>query len=103
MMRSICTDMSVPAITVAIMFESIELPGAETVHDLDDLELLDAMALATLVETAAIDVRLAAIQEIYRRGLRATAGSAPKPSSRRAALGSPRRRRRKARKRRRRH
>jgi len=102
MMRTFCTDMSGLAVIVANMFETIELPGPETVPDLDDLGLLDAMALATVVETAAIDVRVAAIREIYRRGLRAATGSAPKPSSPRAALGSPRRRRRKARKRRRR-
>ncbi|MBE1550114.1 hypothetical protein GGC64_004154 [Mycobacterium sp. OAS707] len=84
------------------MFETIDLPGPETFPDLDDLGLLDAMLLATVVETAAMDVRVAAIQEIYRRGLRAATGSAPTPSSPRVALGSPRRRRRKARKRRRR-
>ena len=102
MMRVNCAEMSVNAARVAIMFETIELPGPETVRDLDDLGLLDAMALATVVETAAIDVRLAAIREIYRRGLGVAAGSAPAPSRPSASLGSPRRRRRKARKRRRR-
>jgi hypothetical protein len=84
------------------MFESIELPNADVVADLDDVGLLDAMALATVVETAAIDVRVAAIREIYQRGLGAIAGTRPKPPRPRAALPSPRRRRRKARKRRRR-
>ena len=103
MMLSNHIDMSVVASTVARMFETVELPGPETVPDLDDLGLLDAMAVATLIETAAVDVRVAAIREIYRRGLRATAGPAPKPSSPRAGRGSRGGRRRKARKRRRRH
>ena len=53
MMLSSRTDMSVLATSVPIMFETIELRGPETVPDLDDLGLLDAMALATVVETAA--------------------------------------------------
>jgi hypothetical protein len=96
-------DMSVRHISVAGMFETIELPLPDAVINLDDLGLLDAMALATLVETAAIDVRVAAVREIYRRGLGSAAGSAPTPTGPRAASASPRRRRRKTRKRRRRH
>jgi hypothetical protein len=84
------------------MFETIELPEAGSVADLDDLGLLDAMALATVVETAAIDVRIAAIREIYRRGLGSVASTRPNPTRRSAAVPSSRRRRRKARKRRRR-
>jgi hypothetical protein len=80
------------------MFESFELPTPEAVADLDDLGLLDTMALATMVETAAFEVRTAAIQEIYTRQLRAT--SRPTPTRQRAALPSRRRRRRKGRKRR---
>ena len=87
--------------TIEIMFESVELPSPDVIADLDDLELLDAMAVATVVETAAIDVRIAVIEEIYRRQMRATAGTRPQPAHPRAALPSPRRRRRrKARKRR---
>jgi hypothetical protein len=85
---------------VALMFESFELPPPEAVADLDDLGLLDTMALATMVETAAFEVRTAVISEIYTRQLRAT--SRPKPARPHAALPSRRRHRRKARKRRRR-
>jgi hypothetical protein len=82
------------------MFESIELPFPEDVAGLDDVGLLDAMAVATVVETAAIDVRIAAIHEIYRRNMSSTAGTGAKPTPPHAAVPSSRRRRRKARKRR---
>ena len=94
--------MSVSRSSIASMFETIELPDADVVADLDDLGLLDAMALATVVETAAIDVRVAAIREIYRRGLGSIAGPRPNPPRLHAARPSSRCRRRKARKRRRR-
>ncbi|HEX2285524.1 MAG TPA: hypothetical protein VHI10_12010 [Mycobacterium sp.] len=81
------------------MFESFELPPPEAVADLDDLGLLDTMALATMVETAAFEVRTAVISEIYTRQLHAT--SRPETARPHAALPS-RRRRRKSRKRRRR-
>ena len=67
---------------------------------MDDVGLLNTMALATVVETTAIDLRIAALQEIYLRGLRSSAGSRPQPPHPRAALPSPRSKRRKRRKRR---
>jgi hypothetical protein len=84
----------------ATMFESFELPTPEAVASLDDVGLLDTMALATVVETAAFEVRSAAIHEIYVRQMRAA--TRPTPSRPTAALPSRRRRRRKARKRNRR-
>jgi hypothetical protein len=80
------------------MFETIELPAPETLASLDDLGLVDAVDTATLVESLAMEVRVAAIQEMYTRQLEAVAGAGPTP----AALPSapPRRRRRNARKRR---
>ena len=86
--------------TIEPMFESMELPHPDEVAGMDDVGLLDALALATVVETTAIDLRIAAIQEIYLRGLRSGAGTRPQPPRPRAALPSPRRQRRKRRKRR---
>jgi hypothetical protein len=43
------------------MFDSIELPPPEAIADLDDFGLLDAMELATTLETVAIDVQVAVI------------------------------------------
>jgi hypothetical protein len=82
------------------MFESIELPHPEDVAGLDDVGLLDAMAVAAVVETAAIDVRFSAIEEIYRRNMAPVVGSGSTPPPPHAALPSSRRRSRKARKRR---
>jgi hypothetical protein len=84
------------------MFEAIELPAPETLASLDDLGLVDAVDTATLVESLAMEVRVAAIQEMYTRQLEAVAGTGPTPSQLPAALPSapPRRRRRNARKRR---
>lgn len=92
--------MSALGYMIEIMFDSIELPTPEMVASLDDVDLLDTMAVATVVETAAFEVRTAVLQEMYTRQLRATARS--KRSRPRATLPSTRRRRRKARKRRRR-
>jgi hypothetical protein len=78
------------------MFESIEMPSPEAMAGLDDLGLVDAVATATLVESLAVEVRIAAIQEMYTRQLSTRAPTRPP----RAALPSSRRRRRKARKRR---
>jgi hypothetical protein len=52
------------------MFESYELPQPDEVAGLDDLDLVDAMTAATLLETVAIEVRFAAMQEMYERQLR---------------------------------
>jgi hypothetical protein len=83
------------------MFESLELPSPAMLASLDDLGLVDAVDTATLVESLAMEVRVAAIQEMYTRQLEAVAGAGPTPSHLPAALPSaPRRRRRKARKRR---
>jgi hypothetical protein len=84
------------------MFESIELPAPATLAALDDLGLVDAVDTATLVESLAKEVRVAAIEEMYTRQLDAVAGtgSAPPPPHAHAALPSSRRRSRKARKRR---
>jgi hypothetical protein len=81
------------------MFESIEIPSPESMAGLDDLGLVDALATATLVESLAVEVRIAAIEEMYARQLSRRAPTRPP----RAALPSSRRRRRKVRKRRRRH
>ncbi len=83
------------------MFESYELPKPEAIAGLDDRGLVDAMAVATIVESAAMEVRFAAIQEMYAR--QSPARGPSRPPRPRAALPSSRRRRgRKARKRRRR-
>jgi hypothetical protein len=88
--------MSDTAHSVADMLDAIELPKPEDVGALDDLGLVDAMAVATVVERAAIQVRIAAMREIYERQLRAPVPSRPPQSaSRRRA-----RRRRKQRRRR---
>jgi hypothetical protein len=82
------------------MFESFELPAPATLASLDDLGLVDAVDTATLVESLAMEVRVAAIQEMYTRQLEAVAATGPTPSRPHAALPSSRRRSRKARKRR---
>jgi hypothetical protein len=78
------------------------LPPLEAVAGLDDIGLIDTMELATVLETLAVDVQVAVIQEICRRQVRGAAGTRPTPpralSS--SSRSSPRRRRRKARKRR---
>jgi hypothetical protein len=84
------------------MFESYEMPAPASVAALDDLGLVDAIATATLVESLATEVRIAAIQEMYIRQSSVGARTHPKPSAPRAALPASRRRRRKARKHRRR-
>jgi len=87
----------------ARMFESIELPPPEAIAGLDDFGLLDTMELATTLETVAIDVQIAVIEELCRRQVRQAAGTGPPPQRPRAVTSTPRRRRRrKARKRRRR-
>jgi hypothetical protein len=89
------------------MFDSFELPPPEAVAGLDDMGLLDTMELATVLETIAVDVQLAVIEEICMRQVRGTAGTRPKPRRARALTSSSRssrrRRRRTARKRRQRH
>jgi hypothetical protein len=82
------------------MFESIELPAPATLAALDDLGLVDAVDTATLVESLAMEVRVAAIEEMYARQLGAVAGTGSAPPPPHAALPSSRRRSRKARKRR---
>lgn len=49
------------------MFEAHELPGRDEIAGLDDVGLVDAMALAALTESVAVEVRLAAIEEMYAR------------------------------------
>jgi hypothetical protein len=86
------------------MFDSFELPPPEAVAGMDDLGLLDAMEVAAVLETLAVDVQVAVFKEICRRRVRGTAGTHPAPPRPRALASSTRRRRRrKARKRRRRH
>jgi hypothetical protein len=86
------------------MFDSYELPQPDEIAGLSDAGLFDAMTMATLMETAAIEVRLAAIEEICVRQLRAPATTRPTPPRPQAALQRPsRRRRRTRRKRRNRH
>jgi hypothetical protein len=82
------------------MFESIELPAPATLAALDDLGLVEAVDTATLVESLAMEVRIAAIEEMYTRQLEAVAGTSSAPSRPHAALPSSRHRSRKARKRR---
>jgi hypothetical protein len=90
--------------TFASMFDSFELPPPEAVAGLDDIGLIDTMELATVLETLAVDVQIAVIQEICRRRVRGAAGTRPTPPRARAlsssSRSSRRRRRRKARKRR---
>jgi hypothetical protein len=89
----------------ASMFESYVLPAPRMVAALDDVALLDAISVATAVETLAVDLRRAVFEEIVRRRTRSTPATRPNLVRPRVALpsSSPRRRRRKARKRRRRH
>ena len=91
-----------PRTSFAIMFETFELPAPVSLGSFDDLELAAAVDTATLVESLALEVRIAVIQQMYTRQLHTTAGTRPTPSAPRAALPPPRsrRRRRKARKRR---
>jgi hypothetical protein len=84
------------------MFESIELPGRDEVGGLDELGLVEVMAVATLMESAASEVRLAAMQEMYAR-LRQPANARPGAPALQPDLRPPRnRQRRRNRKRRRR-
>ncbi|WP_142760712.1 hypothetical protein [Mycobacterium sp. MFM001] len=84
------------------MFESYELPRRDQIAELDEVGLVDAMAVATLMESAALDVRLAAIQEMYER-LRPSASTRSSPPHPKAALRPPSNRRsRRSRKRKRR-
>jgi hypothetical protein len=85
------------------MFESYELPQRDEIAGLDDVGLVDAMAIAALMESAAVEVRLAAIEEIYAR-LRPSANTRPRPPgpgvALRPALNRRRRRNRKRKRRR---
>ncbi len=83
------------------MFESYELLLPEAVAGLDELGLLNTMELATVLETMAVDVQVAVIQEICRRQVRGAARTRPTPPRALSSSSrSSRRRRRKARKRR---
>jgi len=83
------------------MFDSFELPPPQAVASLDDMGLLDTMELATVLETIAVDVQVAVIQEICRRQVRGAARTRPTPPRALSSSSrSSRRRRRKARKRR---
>jgi hypothetical protein len=90
--------------TFEYMFDSFELPPPQAVAGLDDIGLMDTMELATVLETMAVDVQVAVIQEICRRQVRGAGGTRPTPPRARAlsssSRSSRRRRRRKARKRR---
>ncbi len=81
------------------MFDSYEMPQPEEIAGLSDAGLVDAMTMATLMESAAIEVRLAALEEMNIRQLRAPARRPTQP----AALRGPSRRRRKRRNRKRKH
>jgi hypothetical protein len=84
------------------MFESYELPGPDEIARLDDVGLVDVMALSALMESAAVEVRLAAIEEMYAR-LRPPPNTRPRPPRLEAAVRPPaNRRRRRNRKRKRR-
>ncbi len=48
-------------VNVTRMLESYELPGRHELSGLDELGLVDAIAVAALMESAALEVRLAAI------------------------------------------
>jgi hypothetical protein len=87
--------MSAEAHTVAHMFESYELPRRDEISGLDEVGLVDAMAVAALMESAALEVRLAAIEEMYAR-LRSSANTRPSPPSLEAALRPPSNRRRRS-------
>jgi hypothetical protein len=78
------------------MFESYELPGPDEITGLDELGLVDAVAIATLMESAASEVRLAAMKEMYVR-LRPSApaiGAHPRPPRNRQRRRNRKRRRR---------
>jgi hypothetical protein len=84
------------------MFESYELPRADDIAALDELGLVDAMAVSALMESAALEVRLAAIGEMYAR-LRPSANTRLSPPRLEVARRPPsNRRRRRNRKRKRR-
>lgn len=85
------------------MFDSIELPRSDEIARLDDLRLVDALTLATLVESVAVAVRLAAIEEMSTRlrpvantrlGLPRLATAPRPPSNRQRRRRSKRKRRR---------
>ena len=59
------------------MFDSFELPPPQAVTGLDDIGLIDTMELATVLETMAVDVQVAVIQEICRRQIRGAGWDAP--------------------------
>jgi hypothetical protein len=99
-MSSFGPSMSDTTPNVACMLDEYEMPRPEEVGALDDFELVDAMAAATLMETAAVEVRLAAMQEMYERQMRAPAPARPTPP--RPAQGRSRGRARRNRKRKRR-
>jgi hypothetical protein len=85
------------------MFESVELPRPDEIARLDDLGLVDAVTLAMLVESVAVEVRLAAIDEMSTR-LHPVASNRPCPPRLATAPRPPskrQRRRRRKRKRRR--
>jgi hypothetical protein len=89
--------------TIAHMFESIELLTVDDFAGLDDLGLVDAVTVAMVLEAVALEVRLAAIEEMSAR-LRAVATTRPGPPRLTAAARPPsnrRSRRRRKRKRRR--
>ena len=65
---------------------------------LDDAELVDVIAAATLIEEAVTACRSAALDELYARQVRTTVDTRPTPP--RALERSPRRRGRRRRKRR---
>jgi hypothetical protein len=73
------------------MFEEYELPQPDDLAGLDDVELVDAIKAATLMEIVAIDLRLAAMHEMHARQLRARPTTRPTPQ--RKALSRPSRRR----------
>jgi hypothetical protein len=85
------------------MFESIELPQPDDIVELDDAGLVEVMAVATLVESTALEVRLAAMKELYIRRSRGPTRTEPRPPRAQAALprASGRARNRRKRKRRR--
>jgi hypothetical protein len=85
------------------MFDSYELPQPDEVAGLSDAGLVDVMTVATLMETVAIEVRLAAMEEMYARQMEAAPTTRPTPPRPQAALPPSHRRKRRRRKRRNRH